>query len=46
MKEKGLKTIGSLIENLDNLKDLGFTPSEIAHINGVINEYIEIEVEE
>jgi N utilization substance protein A len=46
MKEKGLKTIGSLIENLDNLKDLGFTPSEISHINGVINEYIEIEVEE
>lgn len=46
MKEKGLKTIGLLLENLENLKELDFTPSEISHINDVINEYIEIEIEE
>ncbi|MEN2997982.1 MAG: NusA N-terminal domain-containing protein [Brevinematia bacterium] len=46
LKASNIKTIGSLLENLDNLKSLGFSSREISHINKIINEYIEIEVEE
>lgn len=46
LKAKNIKTIGTLLENLDSLKSMGFSSREISHINSIINEYIEIEVEE
>ncbi len=46
LKEKNIKTIGNLLENLDSLKSLGFSSREISHINSIINEYIEVEIEE
>lgn len=46
LKNKGIKTIGDLLENLDSLKSKGFTSREVAYINQIVNEYIEIEVEE
>ncbi|MFN4245312.1 MAG: transcription termination factor NusA [Brevinematia bacterium] len=46
LKQKNIKTIGNLLENIDSLKSLGFSSREISHITSIINEYIEVEVEE
>lgn len=46
LKSKNIKTIGTLLERIDDLKSLGFSSREISHINKVVNEYIEVEVEE
>lgn len=46
LKSKNIRTIGELLESLDSLKSLGFSSREISHINSIVNEYIEIEVEE
>ncbi|MCX8029133.1 MAG: transcription termination/antitermination protein NusA [Brevinematales bacterium] len=46
LKAKGIKTIGTLLEEMGNLKSLGFSSREISHIDKIVNEYIEVEVEE
>lgn len=46
LKAKDIKTIGKLLESIEHLRSLGFSPREISHINKIVNEYIEVEVEE
>ncbi|MCS7299155.1 MAG: transcription termination factor NusA [Spirochaetia bacterium] len=46
IKSKNIKTIGMLLERMEDLKSLGFSSREISHINKIVNEYIEVEVEE